>query len=389
LVGNATYNRAPAAGVLLVDSLNAALAHSTEFTPSAVSGLGQLKTHLDFVLARSLSRDAFGRYFAEQAVGVTELRASSELSAALRRAGVSIDRLTAADGGDGLVDGSDWETLFTNLAGARNALELKNANGRSTPMGDVVSALSTLASRPSMIPGLPPRLVAVREKLINGGRPYFNAPYPPDETIPAAVKAMKLVLPFAQGAKVVCSQSNNSMFTPATHGPSSLRYALDFEAPDQSAGLPVTAATGGTAYVYGGGRPNKGDNYGLGNLVIIDHHNGYATLYSHLGAAAVRTGQTVRTGQRVGAVGDTGLAGSNHLHFQVVKLLRTPDPASETYQAEPGGAPPREPPFGAAVRYLMEAKDVTAGAGTTRIDSTQFHGGESGYLPLNARTYSR
>jgi murein DD-endopeptidase MepM/ murein hydrolase activator NlpD len=75
-------------------------------------------------------------------------------------------------------------------------------------------------------------------------------------------------------------------------------------------GLPVTAPGSGQV-IFAGRDP------GYGGLVIIDHGGELDTLYGHLSALYVREGETVRSGQALGAVGATGRATGAHLHYEV------------------------------------------------------------------------
>ncbi len=61
------------------------------------------------------------------------------------------------------------------------------------------------------------------------------------------------------------------------------------------------------------------DSGGYGNKVIIDHKNGYKTIYAHMNSLSVSVGQTVDTGQKLGVMGQTGEATGVHLHIEVYK----------------------------------------------------------------------
>ena len=74
----------------------------------------------------------------------------------------------------------------------------------------------------------------------------------------------------------------------------------------------VAASDGGTVVIAG-----WPDNYGYGNRVVIDHENGYRTLYSHLSNVYVSIGQTVSRGQIIGQMGSTGRSTGTHLHFEI------------------------------------------------------------------------
>jgi len=87
--------------------------------------------------------------------------------------------------------------------------------------------------------------------------------------------------------------------------------ALDVAAPY---GTPIIAAKSGTVVSVEVG----GWNYGYGNNVIIDHGDGYKTLYSHLSNVNVSAGQEVTGGSTViGGIGMTGRTTGPHVHFEL------------------------------------------------------------------------
>ena len=77
-------------------------------------------------------------------------------------------------------------------------------------------------------------------------------------------------------------------------------------------GATIVAADGGTVVI-------AGVNSGYGNCVMIDHGNGYKTLYGHMSSIAVTNGQTVSQGDTVGYVGSTGVSTGPHCHYEVWK----------------------------------------------------------------------
>ncbi len=94
-----------------------------------------------------------------------------------------------------------------------------------------------------------------------------------------------------------------------TQGFSSYHRAIDIAS---KGGGPILAADSGRVIVAG-----WPDNGGYGNRVVIDHGNGYVTLYAHLSVIQVQQGQTVQRGNVVGQMGTTGRSTGVHLHFEV------------------------------------------------------------------------
>lgn len=76
-------------------------------------------------------------------------------------------------------------------------------------------------------------------------------------------------------------------------------------------GQSIIAADGGTVTFAGN------DGGGYGNYVVIDHGNGYVTLYAHCSSLAVSSGQYVSQGDVIAYVGSTGNSTGPHLHFEI------------------------------------------------------------------------
>lgn len=74
----------------------------------------------------------------------------------------------------------------------------------------------------------------------------------------------------------------------------------------------INASDGGVVTVAG-----WPDNFGYGNRVVVDHGNGYQTLYAHLSNIYVTIGQRVSRGQTIGQMGSTGRSTGPHLHYEI------------------------------------------------------------------------
>ena len=88
-----------------------------------------------------------------------------------------------------------------------------------------------------------------------------------------------------------------------------LHTGIDFTAP---AGTPIQATGDGKVVEVDHKRT------GYGNHVIIDHGYGYKTLYGHMHRIDVKPGQTVKKGQQIGLVGNTGASTAPHCHYEII-----------------------------------------------------------------------
>jgi len=109
-------------------------------------------------------------------------------------------------------------------------------------------------------------------------------------------------------------------FGPETHpkwGTTTMNNGIDIEAPMGAAVRAV--ARGRVEYT-------SDDYAGYGEIVILNHGDGYYTLYAHLSDILVAQGAAVESGQTIGRVGDTGSLKGTVLHFEVRKGGNALDP---------------------------------------------------------------
>ncbi len=111
---------------------------------------------------------------------------------------------------------------------------------------------------------------------------------------------------FMHPVKGRITSSFGNRFHPILHR-NRLHAGVDFGA---KTGTPIVAAAAGEVI-------NAESMRGYGNVVILSHGAGLTTVYAHCSRIFVRRGQKVSQGQRIAAVGSTGLATGPHLHFEV------------------------------------------------------------------------
>jgi murein DD-endopeptidase MepM/ murein hydrolase activator NlpD len=98
-------------------------------------------------------------------------------------------------------------------------------------------------------------------------------------------------------------------------------------------GLDLIAPAGDPVYATADGvvKEVTKSRKGLGNVVAIDHGNGYVTRYAHLADIEVRKGRRVKAGTRIGYVGVSGNSFAPHLHYEVLRDTVVMDPVNHFF----------------------------------------------------------
>ncbi|MBY0123628.1 peptidoglycan DD-metalloendopeptidase family protein [Bacillus sp. S/N-304-OC-R1] len=121
-----------------------------------------------------------------------------------------------------------------------------------------------------------------------------------------------------KGTKVIPSRGDGSFIWPAVGGYVSshvgyrwgrMHKGIDIARPSDHT---IKAADNGVVV-------SAGYDGSFGNKIVIDHQNGYRTIYAHLSSINVSSGQVVSKGSKIGVMGSTGDSTGVHLHFEIYK----------------------------------------------------------------------
>lgn len=209
--------------------------------------------------------------------------------------------------------------LVAGLAQTSQAMGLVT----EAPLAEGSNALRLAGLQPGATPTLRPSLLLSHEPASD-----WVAPAPTLTPMPTATP---LMLDYREWVSVVPPEGGwdgagacpgavwSPVGTQAWHWPTDMRFlsgrnygyyhpGLDFAA---DYGSPIYASDIGVV-VYAGW-----NYYGYGNLLIVDHGNGWHTLYAHLDQLGANCGQVVAAGQIIGLAGSTGNSTGPHLHFEM------------------------------------------------------------------------
>ena len=211
------------------------------------------------------------------------------------------------------VDGYYYEwQAGDGLGGVAKGLNVKPEDIINYPLNHLDKATIGDYSNPNIKPGT--------WLIVPGGtRPYtsWSAPVGITRTNPAVARVM--------GPGACGKVSDGAVGTGTFIWPSNKHYlsGFDFSPETNHRGIDIAGNTGEPIYavdagviVYAGW-----NDWGYGNMVMIDHGNGWQSLYGHMNSIAVICGQSVDQGTVIGTIGSTGHSSGSHLHFELMHTL--------------------------------------------------------------------
>ncbi len=152
-----------------------------------------------------------------------------------------------------------------------------------------------------------------------GNRPYssWSAPVGITRDQPASSRvsgsgACGQISDGAVGLGYFTWPANNHTLSGFDYSPETNHRGIDLAG---ETGEPIYAVDAGVI-VYAGW-----NEWGYGNMIMIDHGTGWQSLYAHLSAINVVCGQSVDMGTVIGALGNTGRSSGSHLHFELMHTL--------------------------------------------------------------------
>ena len=152
-----------------------------------------------------------------------------------------------------------------------------------------------------------------------GHRPYtsWSAPTGVTRTNPAVARVM--------GAGSCGAITDGAVGLGAFIWPANKHYLSGFDYSEETnhRGIDISGNTGEPIYAVDAGVIvySGWNDWGYGNMVMIDHGTGWQSLYGHMNSISVVCGQSVDQGTLIGTIGSTGRSSGSHLHFELMHTL--------------------------------------------------------------------
>lgn len=122
--------------------------------------------------------------------------------------------------------------------------------------------------------------------------------------------------------KKICLPLKNGMMT-SQYGEREYNGEIQFHK-----GIDIAAEKGSKIFaVLDGSVKTAGNDASYGNYIVIEHEGGISTLYAHCDKLLAEKGKTVKKGDIIAEVGETGDADGTHLHFEVIENGKNTDPS--------------------------------------------------------------
>jgi hypothetical protein len=163
-------------------------------------------------------------------------------------------------------------------------------------------------SNPNIEPGTMLFVPGGERSFVTWSAPFIGRENPTTAKI-LGPGACGMIVDGAVGTGSFIWPSNSHYVGGYQYSPSTNHFGIDLSG---SLGDAIYAADNGVV-VYAGW-----NNWGYGNVVVIDHAGGWQTLYAHLSVIGVGCGQSVYQGSVIGAYGSTGNSSGPHLHFEML-----------------------------------------------------------------------
>lgn len=202
----------------------------------------------------------------------------------------------------------EWQS-GDGLNGVAKGLNVTPEDILNYPLNELNAATIGDYSNPNIPPGT--------WLIVPGGtRPYtsWSAPSGITRTNPAVARVM--------GAGSCGTVSDGAVGLGSFIWPTDKHYLSGFDYSEETnhRGIDLAGNTGEPVYsvdagviVYAGW-----NDWGYGNMIMVDHGTGWQSLYAHLNSINVVCGQSVDMGTLIGTVGSTGRSSGSHLHFEIM-----------------------------------------------------------------------